>query len=112
MGLPILMWVSNPRFREMYSFLGMETAKGGPVGKSGKVAAVFDILYENIDVFLEDGVPMPKSEIYSCIPGTDFYNIKIRGIRINGKPVKSFEELNLEINERVHDIIIAPRVRA
>jgi hypothetical protein len=106
MGVPTLIWASNPRFREMYSFLGIEGATEAR-GKSGKVAAVFDILYENIDVFLEEGVPMPKSEIYSRIPGTDFYNIKIRGVRINGKPVKSFEELKLEMNERVHDITIA-----
>jgi hypothetical protein len=105
-GLPTLIWASNPRFREMYSFLGIEAAGEEAKGKSGKVGAVFDILYENIEVFLEDGVPVPKSEIYSRIPGSDFCNIRIRNLGINGKPVKTLEELKLESNGRVYDLTI------
>jgi hypothetical protein len=104
-GVPRLIYIGNPRFRESYAHL-TGLLPTGKKGADGKIATVRGILFENISVAREDGVPMPASFIGSEAAGAGFSDIALRNIRIDGKRIRSAEELNMTVGQRVKGLTI------
>ena len=67
-----------------------------------KFASIHDIDYRNINIWYNDkidkinGKPDVKLYIENIVEGSEFYNIKISDVKINGKPATK-DDFNIEL---------------
>ncbi|MDP4133793.1 MAG: glycosyl hydrolase family 28 protein [Bacillota bacterium] len=94
-GVPILIWADNHKFN----------TSRWKVDKNS-FAGVRDILYKNIFVNAEKGVPPIKIHIMSLSENTIFENFTIDGLFYNGKKVESLKEFIYETNNNVKNVIL------
>jgi hypothetical protein len=84
--------VSNKRFREAYSFLGLEDGEKSDNGKSF-YASVHDITVKNVAVYCDEkilekyGTKCVRIKVENIIPTTEYKNISVESVTLNGKPL-------------------------
>ena len=92
--------VSNKRFREAYSFLGLEDGEKSDNGKSF-YASVHDITVKNVAVYSDEkilekyGTKCVRIKVENIIPTTEYKNISVESVTLNGKPLN---EKDMEIS--------------
>jgi len=98
--VPTLIWSDNNEFSLKAFDPEYDVINHGP-------GCTHDILYENIQVFAEDGLP-GKLPVHICctVPGTPFFNHTIRNLTVNGRKVTSFDEFAYETNDDVRNTVL------
>ncbi|PWM73537.1 MAG: hypothetical protein DBX59_04765 [Bacillota bacterium] len=94
---PALIAVGNPAMidMDMYKYLFTEEQLADP-----RRGTVENARFENIRVYLDEGVNMPASYVRSFYEGFEFKDIVIENVTVNGKRITAEKDLNLTI-ERV-----------
>lgn len=105
-SLPYLILVINPRFRKVEMYASSLFENTDLVYKTNldgiKFASIHDITYRNINVWYNDkidkinGKPDVKLYMENIVEGSEFYNIKISDVKINGKPATK-DDFNIEL---------------
>jgi len=70
------------------------------------MGGVKDIRFENIQVYLEDGAKMPKSEFEGDGEEHLSENIEVIRLLVNGEPITDMEMANIHTNEYTRNITI------
>ena len=103
--------VNNNRFRDSYAFLNLPDLQGELKKGDKRFASAHDIIFRNISVYCDDKLFSMKGEkcalikINNVIPTTEFYNLKVENISLNGKKLNS-DDIDLFVNGTVKDINI------
>ncbi|MGN0806274.1 MAG: hypothetical protein ACI4MC_04475, partial [Candidatus Coproplasma sp.] len=92
--------IANPRFRETYSFLNIQSCE---IERNKRYAGVHDIKIKDVCVYADEKVLTVKGDkcvsviIKNTVQNAEFTNISIENISLNGKKL-SAEEMNVEIS--------------
>jgi len=78
----------------------------GVFSKDMVMGGVKDIRFENIQVYLEDGAKMPKSEFEGDGEEHLSENIEVIRLLVNGEPITDMEMANIHTNEYTRNITI------
>ncbi len=97
MGVPHLIYSANRSFFNSYPQFSSDSITRG---------ITKDILYENITVFAEEGVPKPKILVASIYDSAPFGKHTIRNLVVNGKRITDWKDLQLERQGQVENIIL------
>ncbi len=91
--IPRIFSITNYRFREYYSFLDLgETRPAYPDGDP-RLASVKNVLLKNVNVIASDdlverfGKDCTRIRIKNTIPTTEYSDITVDGISLNGRPL-------------------------
>ena len=100
-----ILWISNKRFRESYSFLNIpEVQTDLPLGDK-RYAGVHDIKLKDIKVYCDEkieslyGSNCVSFEISNIIPTTEYCDISVENVTLNGKQLSS-EDIRVISDER------------
>lgn len=89
--------ISNHRFREMKIYEGLTDRSFGIGMKPGEryYASVHDVLFKDIAVYADEGIVREygdgcvRIELENLVEGSEYYNIVIDGLTLNGKMVEA-----------------------
>ena len=60
-----------------------------------------DITFEDVEIYADEGVPMPTSNFIAYSEENNIEDVKIRNVRMNGKPVEELSELKINMSDFV-----------
>ena len=89
-GRPYLIFADNHKFRR----------------HDDKFGVTRDVLYENINVFLEEGAPLPPIKMLSLSPEAPFRNFVVDGLFVNGKRIADLNFFDFETNDNISGISV------
>lgn len=96
----ILFGVNNSRFRDSYPLVAVDYAVGAP-----SFAGAHDIEARNISVYCDEkllsekGTKIVRVNMRNIIPTTEFYNISLKNVTLNGKALTA-DDVDFEIEEK------------
>ena len=65
-----------------------------------------DVIFRNIAVYEDEGLPMPPSKIKGADPSGRTYDVTVENLTVNGKRMTAFKEANFIVGEFTENIVL------
>ncbi|MBQ8164528.1 MAG: hypothetical protein IJZ94_01750 [Clostridia bacterium] len=95
-GMPNLIYSDN------FKFILPETTEE----EKNNYGVTHGIIYKNINVYLDEGLPMPRIHIGSRSADAIHYDFIIDGLYVNGKKIENLEEMTYHPDPNVKQIFV------
>ena len=65
-----------------------------------------DVIFKDIQVLLEEGLPMPPSAIRGYAPDSKSYDITVENLTVNGKKISDEKDANFIVGPFAENVVI------